>query len=108
MNLTQSQIQTQTKPTAEEILTEITQTYLDNQGWVDVLDILPVLWVTPSVVIGDKLCNLLKDGITVRALAERRCPEDGEELKPVTVSGHPGFRCPKCYETWPKVELNES
>lgn len=109
MNLNQAQIQTQTreKMSPDEIIAEIIEAYFNDRTWREVMEILPTLKTAPLESIGVKLCNCLIDGAGNRALAERCCYDDGEKMIRYKFhSGNVVWKCPKCGEEIPEVELN--
>lgn len=107
MNLTQTQIQTHSKPTAAEIIAEIAETYVNERGWADVMDIKSILYAEDSKVIGDRLYNEMIDIAGNLALKDKHCYFCGEELVRIHAL-HRKFRCYKCWEDWDEDEVGQN
>lgn len=111
MNLTQSQ----TKPTSDDLLKEIAEVYIDNIGWSEAMDILPIFENSEGKTnngryfgamewIGVHFVTLLREKVEEEALKEGKCPNDGTELETRFTPNsyeYPGdwsCKCPKCHD----------
>lgn len=106
MNLTQTQLQTCSKPTAAELIKEIAETYVNERGWADVMEILPILYTTGGST-GVSFGFAIQAEAERQALRDKHCPFCGEELKRVPVEGYVNYRCLKCMEDWKECEVGQ-
>jgi ribosomal protein L37AE/L43A len=115
VNLTQVQVQAQSKST-DEIIKDICMTYIDNLGWADVMEVLPTLEETPDQQrngvmfsawgwIGAHLCTVLREEVTQMALREKRCGNCGAELNVFVLDAW--WQCPKCFDTFADWRVGE-